>query len=741
MNILHLSDLHFGTMENANTWYSQLADDLCGDLNCSKLDGLILSGDITNRSIPREYAAAEKFLEELRREFQLQPEQIVVVPGNHDVNWALAKKAYTLKRREEYTGPVNKEQKPDENHAIGKGEFVEALNKTKYLQRFEYFSEFYERIKGSPYPAAYEQQAILHYFKENNLLVLGLNTAWQLDHHYTSRASINPVALSNALTEIRKSAVYKQCLRVAVWHHPLSSPEESRIKDSSFLQRLAQAGFSLILHGHIHQADTSLYRYDRSPGGRKLEIISAGTFGALTREWVPGYPLQYNLLRLEENRLVVETRRRQEINGAWKPDAIWTQGPGVDPLPRFEIFLPHSKKHAQAPVHSPSPTSEPAPGGQTNKPQPVESVQLEPNERNDVVLLIGAGVSSYLGLPSLDDLLQQAIIGDDDVGHRIRNTRNAIEAYTRHSKAVFEELISQLRYYLEVSEMLRKDNTFISELEGHLPQSIEYGNVQRKWHDALTRCYRILLQEYGPLKINPKSPEFHTVLNLIGELAKINSGKLHIYTTNYDCSFQVMASNCLDLLFYSHIHNVKGHFSEDWHRAPRTTPDVGQPRVYVHRFHGCVGWFSDPRKPYGLEEVFGSGENLEINDDDKLHGMQIKLTSSQAIGTNPAFALAFEEFSEHLKQGKILLIWGYSFRDIEVMRYINQAFGQKTIKSILYIDPYLKESAALQAIKWTMGDAPVVLDNKFKPRRIDWNPTDGHASLIAKVVDSVLKTL
>jgi CHAT domain len=28
------------------------------------------------------------------------------------------------------------------------------------------------------------------------------------------------------------------------------------------------------------------------------------------------------------------------VNGAWKPDAIWTQGPGVDPLPRYEIALP-----------------------------------------------------------------------------------------------------------------------------------------------------------------------------------------------------------------------------------------------------------------------------------------------------------------------------------------------------------------------------------------------------------------
>ncbi len=67
--------------------------------------------------------------------------------------------------------------------------------------------------------------------------------------------------------------------------------------------------------------------------------MGAGTFGAPVRQWTPGYPLQYNLLKLEGSRLIVETRRRVEINGAWSPDAIWTQGPGKDPAPRYTIHL------------------------------------------------------------------------------------------------------------------------------------------------------------------------------------------------------------------------------------------------------------------------------------------------------------------------------------------------------------------------------------------------------------------
>ncbi|MCP4691965.1 MAG: SUMF1/EgtB/PvdO family nonheme iron enzyme, partial [Desulfobacterales bacterium] len=121
--------------------------------------------------------------------------------------------------------------------------------------------------------------------------------------------------------------------------HPLVSPYEDRIKDPGFMQRLAQSGFRVALHGHLHKADSGLFRYDVAEDGRRIHIVGAGTLGAPVREWTPGYPLQYNLLKLTGSRLTVETRRRVDVNGAWGPDAIWIQGPGKDPAPRYTIHL------------------------------------------------------------------------------------------------------------------------------------------------------------------------------------------------------------------------------------------------------------------------------------------------------------------------------------------------------------------------------------------------------------------
>ncbi|MCP4699030.1 MAG: TIR domain-containing protein [Gammaproteobacteria bacterium] len=333
MNILHLSDLHFGIDPGeSSNWHSQVAGDLEIELKCKRLDALILSGDVGCRSEPEEYRAAERFVRQLCKEFHLGAEQIVIVPGNHDLNWELSEQAYDLTRRKEYQGPA------DEHHIIDKGEHLEVRDEKKYRERFRHFQKFYQAVKGEAYPAEYARQAVLYHFP--SLLILGLNSAWQLDHHYQARAGIHPEALGNALTEIRGHPdIYENCLKLAVWHHPLAGAAEDRIHDSGFLQRLAQAGFRIALHGHIHKAETALYRYDQSTGGRRLDIISAGTFGAPVREWARGYFLQYNFLKLTPDKLLVETRRREEINGVWAPDARWTQGPGQDPLPRYEIIL------------------------------------------------------------------------------------------------------------------------------------------------------------------------------------------------------------------------------------------------------------------------------------------------------------------------------------------------------------------------------------------------------------------
>src|SRR5215207_1791576 len=202
-NILHLSDLHFGTLENARIWYGQLAEDLTRELRCDRLDAVILSGEIANLSAETEYQAAKSFLDDLCSEFRVGMRRVVVVPGNHDLSWIVSKKAYRRARLGRSADSVE----PGHSYEKDGGLYIRV--KARYTERFMHFSAFYKSITGEAYPTDYGRQYSLQHFTDLNLLVLGLNSAWDLDHHYTTRVSINSTAISNALTEIRRTPAYQ----------------------------------------------------------------------------------------------------------------------------------------------------------------------------------------------------------------------------------------------------------------------------------------------------------------------------------------------------------------------------------------------------------------------------------------------------------------------------------------------------------------------------------------------------
>ena len=317
--ILHLSDLHFtGTTGEARLWYDQLSRDLGTNLRCNKLDALILSGDIANLNKEAEYVQAEEFLSRIVHKFGTNRKNIVIVPGNHDLNWSLADSAYPTdyKTWEEEGKP--KEQ-PDGR---------------KHKERFRLFADFFGKATGRYFDLEYENQGLVWDLEELDLLILGLNSAWKLDRRKTEDADINHDALTKAFETIERIDGNERRLKIAVWHHPLTSDRADKndfIHNKDFLQRLKDRGFRLALHGHIHKADTAVF----NPTGHPLSIIAAGTFEAPTGELTPGHPWQYNLLQIPENDrkldgeliseddLIVHIRRRQDDKGEWFEDVIW----------------------------------------------------------------------------------------------------------------------------------------------------------------------------------------------------------------------------------------------------------------------------------------------------------------------------------------------------------------------------------------------------------------------------------
>lgn len=71
-NIVHISDLHFGTVE------IDIAEGIIKDINNLGPDLLIVSGDLTQRARKHQYRQAKFFLDKLSY-------RKIVIPGNHDI--------------------------------------------------------------------------------------------------------------------------------------------------------------------------------------------------------------------------------------------------------------------------------------------------------------------------------------------------------------------------------------------------------------------------------------------------------------------------------------------------------------------------------------------------------------------------------------------------------------------------------------------------------------------------------
>jgi 3',5'-cyclic AMP phosphodiesterase CpdA len=298
--VLHLSDLHFSDETQADQWHAQLLLDLRNQMKIQELSAVVISGDITNHATVEQFGFAQSFLQQLCESFHTAKQRLIIVPGNHDVNWTLT------------------DQGQD---------------------GFSPFATFYQQLTGSAYPPSAAAQTTLLHLADLKLLVLGLNSAWKIDRAHPSRAGLHAGAFGKALGSLLKNEEYQTCNKLAVWHHPPAELTAEAGLDGAVLEQLAQAGFRLILHGHIHRADNALFRYYRQSSVGGLEILTAGTFGAPTHELVSGYPFQYQVLEFRGDILTVHTRKRENVAGGWVGDHRWQQAPGHSPLSSYQIAL------------------------------------------------------------------------------------------------------------------------------------------------------------------------------------------------------------------------------------------------------------------------------------------------------------------------------------------------------------------------------------------------------------------
>lgn len=312
--ILHLSDLHFTGPEAVQNHFNRLRSDLKGgDLNCSTIDALIISGDIADKCCSDGYAAALEFIRKAIAELNIPKEGVLLTPGNHDLDRTISENAYKSVRRDkaerEYKGCTTWEEYPG-------SQFVYVPDTEEMATRFRSFQNLYKEVIGEDYSCTYKDQWQIVDFPDSRMLILGLNSAWNTDDRFPDRAEINMEALSEALETIHNK--YGDWIKIAVWHHPLVSEDDSQIKKHDFMDQLAQNGFRIVLHGHLHKPKGQEYRGPWNRQNRGIEVVGAGTFGGRPEDLSFAYPWEYNFIVMNKKEVKVYPRVRYSVDGIWQ---------------------------------------------------------------------------------------------------------------------------------------------------------------------------------------------------------------------------------------------------------------------------------------------------------------------------------------------------------------------------------------------------------------------------------------
>lgn len=208
--ILHLSDLHFG-MDRP-----ELVGPLVEVAREIRPDVTVISGDLTQRALPRQWFAAAKLIAQL-------PHPVLCVPGNHDVP---------------LYNPLARMLWPFHGFRGAVGSDLEPMLAT------------------------------------DDLLVVGVNTT---DPYVWQRGRLRPSSLDRVASCF--AAARPGQLRVVALHHPLTTPRatgKTPMKNAeSGAAALARSGADVILSGHLHLWAAAPFALHK--GARAMLCVQAGT--------------------------------------------------------------------------------------------------------------------------------------------------------------------------------------------------------------------------------------------------------------------------------------------------------------------------------------------------------------------------------------------------------------------------------------------------------------------------------
>lgn len=385
---LHLSDLHFG-LDNYNekVVIAKLLEDIQEQIriNQVKLDFVFITGDLTASGKEEEFQSAEMFINKLSAECQVDKENIIVIPGNHDVFWNDIPKVAT--RLCDYI-----ENEESVSQIIGNDSQLEMY--TKGLDHYRNF--LYRNFQW----AHKEKEASFSYvinkkINDISISVLALNTAWL---SYGKRNKRGKIILGERQVREALEETGNSQMIIALMHHPFEWLEWF---DAQAVQEMLERRTDFILNGHEHRLEVI---------GKGLRFGKAFKISAGSTYEIRNHLNSYNIVseNITERYATCYLRRFVDENGgSWAPDNIEEGKIKIKLSDRLSEIMAHDSEKieiAETEYWIPYVDSKIS----INVPEiPRELVRQIKNGK--CILFAGAGTSLDAGLPSWSELLKTMV--------------------------------------------------------------------------------------------------------------------------------------------------------------------------------------------------------------------------------------------------------------------------------------------------------------------------------------------
>ena len=319
-SILHISDLHRSSIDpiTNDELISALVRDrdryIREDPAIAVPDAVVVSGDLIQgvplhandfaAKIDDQYVVAEEFLDELVRRFlDGDRSRLVMVPGNHDVDWNTAFNSLAPVPAEETPADVRTELYSDDSLLRWDWQtrkLYRIADPDVYASRLDAFWRFFDGFyDGISRPLTTHGDVRLFSICDDRIGVAAYNSCHGNDCFATHGMIRQGVIARSDLDLIDSGHIYD--LRIAVWHHSIEgSPYRTDYMDVDVVRSMIGRGFRLGLHGHQHKAQATAHRI-YLPDMERMAVISAGSLCAGASALPVGTHRQYNILEIADD--------------------------------------------------------------------------------------------------------------------------------------------------------------------------------------------------------------------------------------------------------------------------------------------------------------------------------------------------------------------------------------------------------------------------------------------------------